>query len=896
MRGYQFRVLALLFAIACAPEPATRVQVLITGVDGVISRLELSGWLAASPLNQGMPSQVGPLARLDEVEVLLDPTARGLLRVQVRAYQGASESGCLVDDAEGSVEIGASTVSYQVTVALTRPHAGCLLRVQPTGPGRVAVKSAQGSRTCPPACEVSHPLGAPLTLEALPDADAFFADWDTVAPPGTNERLVFPAGRYGAVPARFASQHDSRDHLRWEHPRAQGNNLFGMAAVPTGRGEARLKADGPRVTCRAWAVGQGPAVLCLESSGAWAPVLDVPWRAGRLNAVHVGEDGVVWMGGSIFDDRPTVKRDVATLLRFNPAAVTTDERWTELGEQLRCKLEVGEARCGRINALGWYGGKLWLVGGTSIVALKAEVGTVTHMTIGARGPEFTTVSLPLGGPCEGSTEPVSLGTLYGLAGAPGSGVWLVGKRTRCADNAAGVVLSSPGAVDALKIDEAAQGPPFYAVSAVGSEVFVAGVGGRVLRRPPVQMNQAPTWTKLERITRNALYSIAGTSPTALWFAGAEGTLLRWDGVALAHDRNASSDLLDNLDLRALLTLGPDELWAGGEYGLLQRRHGTSWRKWPEPRAALPPLLRIGGHRADDIWAVGKAGALWHWDGGRWREDPFSLQVTEDLSGIWVSQGGEVWVAGGGFRSALLLHRDTVGAWRTIRFDDVGGPLRAVYGFGSVLWLVGVNTIRRCAIGMALSCTAPAAPFEGELTSLWGSAADDLWAVGKGGLIVHLTDDKGAPAWTKVIAYFPDPDPRGNPVPIAAQWLTGVWGSSKDDVWIVGDGGIILHREKDVWNSTYLITSPPRPPFTALFGTSDKDLWASGSNGVLYHWDGKWSQVISASFASLGGIWGSPGGTTWFVGDAGWTLNEAGGGLRDARGGVILSLPALMPMQ
>ena len=64
-------------------------------------------------------------------------------------------------------------------------------------------------------------------------------------------------------------------------------------------------------------------------------------------------------------------------------------------------------------------------------------------------------------------------------------------------------------------------------------------------------------------------------------------------------------------------------------------------------------------------------------------------------------------------------------------------------------------------------------------------------------------------------------------------FTSVWGSSKDDVWIVGTQGAILH-----WNGASF-TATPSGTKNALFavtGTGPSDVWAVGS-GVIMHFSG-----------------------------------------------------------
>ena len=82
-----------------------------------------------------------------------------------------------------------------------------------------------------------------------------------------------------------------------------------------------------------------------------------------------------------------------------------------------------------------------------------------------------------------------------------------------------------------------------------------------------------------------------------------------------------------------------------------------------------------------------------------------------------------------------------------------------------------------------------------LNAVWGSSADNVYAVGDFGSVIHWNGTK----WTRM------------PVP-GNRMLVGVWGSSPDDVWVIGSGD--FHRYEDV-----------------VYGS------------LMIHWDGqKWSNV------------------------------------------------------
>jgi len=135
-----------------------------------------------------------------------------------------------------------------------------------------------------------------------------------------------------------------------------------------------------------------------------------------------------------------------------------------------------------------------------------------------------------------------------------------------------------------------------------------------------------------------------------------------------------------------------------------------------------------------------------------------------------------------------------------------------------------------------------------LNSVWGIAADDVWAVGIEGAILH----HDGTYWAAV--------PSG-----VTSSLKGVWGAASNDVWAVGDQAL-LH-----WNGTVWTSTPITINLRAVWGSSSNDVWVAGANstngsgGVLRHWDGAaWSAVTPSTYAqySFTGLWGFSASDVW----------------------------------
>jgi len=95
-------------------------------------------------------------------------------------------------------------------------------------------------------------------------------------------------------------------------------------------------------------------------------------------------------------------------------------------------------------------------------------------------------------------------------------------------------------------------------------------------------------------------------------------------------------------------------------------------------------------------------------------------------------------------------------------------------------------------------------------------------------------------------------------------LYGVWGSATNDVWAVGDDGTIVHYDGCMWS---MVPSSAIYQLRAVSGTATSDVWAVGNTGTIVHWNGSaWSIVSSASSEWLWGVWAYSASDAWAVGE------------------------------
>ena len=115
-----------------------------------------------------------------------------------------------------------------------------------------------------------------------------------------------------------------------------------------------------------------------------------------------------------------------------------------------------------------------------------------------------------------------------------------------------------------------------------------------------------------------------------------------------------------------------------------------------------------------------------------------------------------------------------------------------------------------------------------LTGVVARAADDVWAIGEWGTVVHW-DGK---AW--------------RPESVGTARLNRVWPRAADDVWVVGDGGFVARRDATGWTP---IASGTSNDLLGVHGAGADDVWLTGKAGTVLHWDGtKLARVTGGGFA------------------------------------------------
>lgn len=188
--------------------------------------------------------------------------------------------------------------------------------------------------------------------------------------------------------------------------------------------------------------------------------------------------------------------------------------------------------------------------------------------------------------------------------------------------------------------------------------------------------------------------------------------------------------------------------------------------------------------------------------------------------------------------------------------SIGAKLVGISGTGPAnIWAVGDDAILHYD-GTTWTIIDTGTGF---VTGVWGSSRSDVWFVG-------LRKNGFASAHPETLFHFNGAS--FNLVAIGPYDLYGVWGASTSDVWAVGkDADIgqaaVFHFNGIEWFETSI---EDNQTLYSVWGTSPSDVWIAGNApDLLRHYDGNtWSPIAHPSPIRAG--WSSEASDVWTVGE------------------------------
>ena len=255
----------------------------------------------------------------------------------------------------------------------------------------------------------------------------------------------------------------------------------------------------------------------------------------------------------------------------------------------------------------------------------------------------------------------------------------------------------------------------------------------------------PSFTLVHQNETAALLSTWGQSASDVWVVGGRPDLA--SGPTVLHFDGTSWTRVDTgqpgIDLWWVFGVGGDVFMSGSSSAILRYRSGAF------ERMATPTsdgtIFGMWGPAPDDVWAVGRAGAgagliVWHYDGTAWTDVALPAGFPLGLLGFKVhgQRTDDAWISCSG---GMTLHWD----------------------------------------GSALA-SAPT----GDTASLFSIVTTSTDVITAGGVVattgVGALDENSAGIW------------QSAPLMVTAEWR-GLAASTTDEVWVVGEGGLIARRDQ-----------------------------------------------------------------------------------------------------
>lgn len=132
-----------------------------------------------------------------------------------------------------------------------------------------------------------------------------------------------------------------------------------------------------------------------------------------------------------------------------------------------------------------------------------------------------------------------------------------------------------------------------------------------------------------------------------------------------------------------------------------------------------------------------------------------------------------------------------------------------------------------------------------LYALWGTDANNVFAVGDRATVLRWDGTR----WTQLAVN----DNTG--MMLKPSGLYGIWGSSKNDAWIVGADGVIL--KWDGSTVTRVANGAMTTLLRSVWGSGPSSVYAAGAAGTILRWDGtKWATFPSMTTEYLTSVWGT----------------------------------------
>ena len=296
----------------------------------------------------------------------------------------------------------------------------------------------------------------------------------------------------------------------------------------------------------------------------------------------------------------------------------------------------------------------------------------------------------------------------------------------------------------------------------------------------------------------------------------------------------------------------------------------TWTLGPSPNVgqSVGAWTDIEGSPKITFSATAEKLLVLHYDGNSWTQSLLTQNTGMSLDAGWAASTSKAFA--GGTACPNPLSYDS-GVWSGMDACN-GNSLRVTSIWGTApsdVWAVGTGHGARISdpsfawiyhfdgSAWTVSYTDGDASHPPELLAVGTRSTDDVIAVGKNGRIIRHAGQQ----WNEQTSGTTND-------------LLAVWGDPHSaNVFAVGNAGTIVNYNGAAWQTQ---TSGTSAPLRGVWGSSGSDVFAVGDNGTILHFDGgSWSAQSSGTTQNLRAVWGSSSNSVFAVGDGGTVLRYNG---------------------
>lgn len=352
------------------------------------------------------------------------------------------------------------------------------------------------------------------------------------------------------------------------------------------------------------------------------------------------------------------------------------------------------------------------------------------------------------------------------------------------------------------------------------------------------------WTKMDSGVNSRVWCLWGTSKDNLYAAIHEKERI------LHYDGKKWTPVLipdsEKCTFYSVFGFSENDIYAGGDEGTLAHFDGKKWEISKNAGFKRADFIKsISGSSSTDLYLCSYFGKIIHWNGKE--SETVSTQVRKKcFYGIWSVSKDCVFAVG----DDGVINRFNGKEWKRLTF---GNPNKRTNEEQSPKSIQSVDNNQYPIIHCVNKKWIPQKDVTDlDLVGVWGTSNDNVFAVGNAGAIFHFDGKK----WRQ----------QESP---AIKTLYSVRGSAPESVFACGVGGTIVHYVRGKWET---MDSGTEKGLTSLWFASPNKGFAAGFEGTLLQYDGKeWKQAIDpkkVGFINFSDIWGFSEDNVYVIGDLG----------------------------